>query len=449
MRSWLQQRKARYLVARSGAVVQRYGVTPNRAKNRVIAAIEAMAALGYQPTLPTPGRVVERDPAFFREIQSFGAELALHGYDHVDFRALSHEQARRQLSLAAAAYEENGIDYRGFRCPYLSYTDELLELLPPGVRYSSNKAVWWDVPTVLQPSARSSALATWKRFYAADSADAVVSVPSIKRDVVEIPASLPHDLLLHDRLRLGVDGSRRAWLEVLRETHRRGELFNLLFHPESFSVLGGAMEAVWTEARSLSPKVWVTRLREIEAWWREKAAFSATVSDGTISFHCSERATILVRSVPGAARTRPWNGSYDVLPSRTLATATSLRPFLGIAPGTPQRAIDLLANDGYILDTSSSYEHCALVIDAGMVERAATDAALVRHIESSEASLVRYWRWPSDARSALCLSGDLDALTLADYVLRFVRLWQAGRHADKGELAPAGTRAGTDQAAYR
>jgi peptidoglycan/xylan/chitin deacetylase (PgdA/CDA1 family) len=428
-RSWLQQRSAHYLAARSAALVRRYGITRTRAKDRVEAVVEAVDAFGYELTLPTPGRVIDSDPSFFRWLQSLGVELALHGYDHVDFRTLSQDHARRQLALAAAAYERNGIEYSGFRCPYLGFDDRLLEVLPPGVRYSSNKALWWDVPAVTRSRELTPVVAALKQFYAAGSADVAVSVPSTKRDIVEIPVSLPHDLLLHDRLHMGVEGARHVWLEILRETHRRGELFNLLFHPESFSLLKPAMEAVWKEAGRLSPHVWVTRMRDIEEWWREKASFSTEITPRSVSFRCSDRATILVRSLPGAGPTRGWSPPYDVLESRRLALTGPERPFVGIAPGTPQRVVDLLAEQGYILDTSPDYVRCGLVIDAAVAGLAATDVALLRHIESSDAPLVRYWRWPSEARSALCVSGDLDALTLVDYALRFVRLWNDGRKA--------------------
>jgi hypothetical protein len=420
---WLRRRKGGYLVDRLAAVVRRYGVTRTRAKKRIRAVVESLAVFGCQPTFPTPGRVVQSAPEFFREIQSLGSELALHGYDHVDFRDLPPSQARAQLELAAAAYVRNGIDYRGFRCPYLSYEDRLLDLLPDGVGYSSNKAIWWDVPSLSRSKRGSRTLTTMEGFYATDRADDVVSVPTMRGDVVEIPASLPDDLLLHDGLQLGPDGSQQAWVEILHETHRRGELFTLVFHPECFSLLKRAIDAVLTEAGSLLPGVWVARLRDIEGWWREKASFSADVTDGTIRFHCSERATILVRSVDGAGPTRPWHGSYDLLDSRTLTLQDSSRPLLGIAPGTPRQAIDFLADQGYLLDASDSGERCSLVIDAAVVERAGTDVALAQHIESAGSPLVRYWRWPSGNRSALSLSGDLDALSLVDYALRFTRLW--------------------------
>ena len=45
---------------------------------------------------------------------------------------------------------------------------------------------------------------------------------------------------------------------------------------------------------------------------------------------------------------------------------------------------------------------------------------LIRYIEESEGPLMRFSNWPSEAKSALCLAGDLDALSLRDYARRLV-----------------------------
>jgi len=39
-------------------------------------------------------------------------------------------------------------------------------------------------------------------------------------------------------------------------------------------------------------------------------------------------------------------------------------------------------------------------------------------IEKAPGPLVRVWRWPDGARSALAATGDIDALTLRDFVVR-------------------------------
>jgi peptidoglycan/xylan/chitin deacetylase (PgdA/CDA1 family) len=422
VRVWLGRRNARYLLHRIARVVRRHGITRTRAKRRIRAVVDTLAALGCQPTFATPGRVVLGDPGFFQELQSLGTELALHGFDHVDFRDLSTTQAKAQLDRAAAAYTSSGIEFRGFRCPYLSYCDDLLGLLPDGVGYSSNKPIWWNGHSSSGRHSESTVFATMEHFYSAVSAEVEVSVPSTQGDVVELPTSLPDDLLLHDGLRLGPDGAQQAWLQILHETHRRGELFTLLFHPESFSLLGAPIEAVLTEAQSLEPGVWIAQLRDVESWWREKAAFSVDVHDRAMHFRCSDRATILVRSLDAVEATRPWHDAYALLESRTLTLDGSVRPLLGIAPGTPQHAVDFLAEQGYLLDASERAAECGVIVDADVVEQAGTVAGLVRHVEATAEPLVRYWRWPNAMRSALCVTGDLDALSLVDYAVRFFRL---------------------------
>jgi len=45
---------------------------------------------------------------------------------------------------------------------------------------------------------------------------------------------------------------------------------------------------------------------------------------------------------------------------------------------------------------------------------------LIETIEASPGPLVRYWRWPDGAKSALAVTGDMDALTLLDYAARLL-----------------------------
>ena len=47
------------------------------------------------------------------------------------------------------------------------------------------------------------------------------------------------------------------------------------------------------------------------------------------------------------------------------------------------------------------------------------ELSVLKGIEASEAPLVRIWQWPFKARCALCITGDIDAMTIWDYVRRF------------------------------
>ena len=89
-----------------------------------------LAQDGCAPTFPTPGCIVHRYPRFFRRLQDAGAELAVHGYDHTHLGAYSEIEAAKQLVRAAQVFAAHGIQVHGFRCPYLSCSDGLLQGLP-------------------------------------------------------------------------------------------------------------------------------------------------------------------------------------------------------------------------------------------------------------------------------------------------------------------------------
>ena len=423
---WLGRRDARYLGKRVAALVRRYGVRSGKAKKRAIECVRLLEPYGLLPSFATPGRVVSKNPTFCRGLHEMGAELLVHGHDHVDFRSLSPDEATRQFAEAAAAFSRDGIPFDGFRCPYLSYTDELLAAIPPGMfEYSSNKAVWWDVVSRDGASARS-VFEALEGFYGAGSADATVCMPRSSNGLVEIPVSLPDDLQLYDGLGFGEEGIRDAWMKILHQTHARGELFAPLFHPELFEECRLAFEALAREAARLRPRVWMAQLRDVARWWREKAAFSVDLSSeanrSVVRFRCTDRATVLVRNVETADESREWDGAYRVLPGRTLNLASDLLPFVGVARDVPRPVVALLAEQGYVLAHGQEAARCGLVLDGDTVAELGSELGAIELVERSPAPLARYWRWPEEAKSALCIAGDLDALSLRDYAGRLITL---------------------------
>ena len=282
------RRRPAYLAARLRAVVQRYGLTSERAKERVRKCLRTLEPYGLQPTFATPGAVVETDPAFFQELSHAGAEIAIHGYDHADFRRLSPDQARWQFEKAIEAYERSGIPFEGFRCPYLSYTPEVRGVLPDGAfTYSSNTAI---ARQVVQVDVEHPVFAQLARNYRAASSDDSVCMPSIEGPLVELPVSVPDDLQLCDGLGLGKDGLLRSWVAMLHEAYSRGELFAPLFHPEAYDLLDEAMDGLLQAAGALRPSVWLTQLKDVARWWSERAGFRVIwgSEDGrlTIEFDC-------------------------------------------------------------------------------------------------------------------------------------------------------------------
>ena len=297
-------------------------------------------------------------------------------------------------------------------------------------RYSSNKAIWWDVVAPeFQHGAGNGATAVFQglsRFYQAESSKTHLAVPRMSGQLVEIPVCLPDDLQLLDGLKLDERGIQQAWTDLLRQTHRRGELFDLMFHPESFDQCGPALEAVLREARDLAPAVWITQLRDVNRWWREKSGFTVqSIGNGhgsRLTFHGSERATVLVRHMDIGEPTRAWYGSYRVLEGRTLRLNPDERPFIGVAADTPSGIVAFLREQGYIVDTSRQAPGCATYLGATELADVRDQIQLLDLIETSSAPLVRFWRWPAAARSAFCVTGDLDALSLSDYAARVLAL---------------------------
>ncbi|MDI3340767.1 MAG: glycosyltransferase [Sphaerobacter sp.] len=414
-----------YYALRARSLLASYGLSTARSEQRLLRCVDLLSRYGCTPTFAVPGRVLARHAAFFRELDRLGPELAIHGYDHVDFRRLPDAEAADQFRRAAAAFAAAGIRVEGFRCPYLSFCPARRAALPEGVfRYSSNRALWWDVVPGAHMADATPVLHRLLGYYDPEPAARRAALPRLTDGLLEVPVSVPEDLQLYDGLKLSAEAVAAMWQEILRRTHERGELFVLVFHPELLDRSATALEAVLRAANQLQPRVWVAELRSISHWWREKADFAVDVTEEpgglALEFRATPRATILVRHIDIAEPTRPWHGAYRVLDSRTLHLPAGLRPFVGVAASAPEATVSLLRDQGYIVDPGPEAACCAVYLDAPTLAELSDEVALIKHIESSAGPLVRVWRWPNEARSALCISGDADALSLRDYLARVV-----------------------------
>jgi hypothetical protein len=422
IRMEIRGRNAPYVLSRLASVSRRYGLTPRKAEDRVWRCVRTLQPYGLRPTFATPASVIEDDPEFFRALSRAGAELAVHGYDHVDFRRLSLAKAGRQFRRAVDVYARNGIPCEGFRCPYLSYTPELSAALPDAVfSYSSNRAIAWPLPDV---DSGNPVWAQLSAFYRAAGSDSAVSVPSEVEGLLEIPLSVPDDLQLCDGLGLGREGLAGAWIDILGEVHRREELFAPLFHPESFDLLQDAVGDLLRALRALGPQVWMTQLRDVACWWRERASCRIERVEGPagmrIDVHCSKRARVLVRDWDRARAGGAWNERWSVVHARSFSVDDGTRPFVGAVGLDPETA-GFLTEQGYVVDTSARAAACTTVLRREDVAALGTRRALVEHIETSRGPLIKLARWPDGARSAFCFAGDLDALSLRDYARRLRR----------------------------
>jgi hypothetical protein len=275
--------------------------------------------------------------------------------------------------------------------------------------------VWWDVIDTAPLDTRArEGLARGMAFYRALPASETRVLPFCRDGYIEIPVSLPDDeipldrMYIHDAAYLG-----EMWRKILALTHARGELFTLQLHPERIDFFAGAVHALLADARTKEPGVWIATLDEIAQWWDAKSRNRAQfVRDGDhfrVEFDACPGTVVMLRAA----------GGERVVEPGPLAVDSTARPCVAVAPGSSREAIVALADLGYIVETGERSDGYA--VHLGRVEHGepATIEACRRVIDESKRPLVRFGTWPRGARSAFAVTGDIDALTIWDFVQRF------------------------------
>jgi hypothetical protein len=217
------------------------------------------------------------------------------------------------------------------------------------------------------------------KLYGAEPSWSQRSLPRfVDGGILDIPASLPDDEAVIDRLGLQGRDAGLYWLGILARSYERGELMTIVVHNERVPIVANSLRALLRCARSRSPNVWLASLSEIDAWWRTRSAWQLRVeNEGASCWRIvppdDHRATVLVRDADSEPVSKPWFGRWEQMPPW---------PFLIRSEQEP------LIVDGPVDD-----------VDQG---RAAVCLA----------------RWPGDARSALAITSDVDAMTLLDFLRR-------------------------------
>lgn len=401
---------------------QRYGVTPARIDDALAEFLRTMDAFAGQITIPITGVVLARHAAVVRRYQSQGVEFALHGFRHVDHSRLSLARQIRHLELSRQTLARCGIEAHGFRSPYLRRNPEtLMALRHQGFAYDSSQALHWPVLNDAAPPSYGRAL----RFYSARSAADLPSVPNLHDGLVEIPYNLPDDEALIERWSLRTPEQIAAvWSSILRRSHDHGELFTLGLHPERILACREALATVLAEARRSVPPIWIARLNDIATWWRARISTQVEIGEVGNKVHLTvtgpPQLTILTRAVQVEVPTTPWDDHYRKVAARRVTIDSPCRPFIGLSPTTSPKLTDYLWQQGYLTLTGAGAEQCTHYFDRPEFNEWQRRCVLDQ-IERSDRPLVRLGRWPNGARSALAISGDIDALTLWDYGLRLLQ----------------------------
>jgi peptidoglycan/xylan/chitin deacetylase (PgdA/CDA1 family) len=410
------------LLQRTSVIFQRYHLNPGSMDQALARFAQILAQYDASATFPITGAPLSRNPGVARKYQSGSIEFAVHGYYHVDHTQLSGEQQHDDLAQARKLFAESGVDNLGFRCPYLRWNEDTITALKAaGYQYDSSQALAWDVLNGSENEAYRRVLG----FYAAVSASDSPALPRIENGLVRIPYCLPDDEALVDRLQLQHAPSfYQPWLAVLAETYRLGELFTLGLHPERIALCRAPLEETLRVAQRLSPGVWFARLDDITRWWHARAQAAVVIESANGTDFCIRARgpaglSILTRGVDLRSPSKNWDGTYRQAAGRNVCFQAASRPFIGLSPGSHPRLERFLQQQGYIVETAEDGLSYAFYIDRQQFDHK-DERELLAEIERGPFPLVRFGRWPDGAKSALCITGDIDALTLWDYSLRFL-----------------------------
>lgn len=408
------------LIQRAGAIGARYGLGPTRMERRLETVLEAVRSFECGATLPITAAAVERNPAIVARLASEGIEFAVHGYYHVDHAALSGADQIRWLGRARKVLQDQGVPAHGFRAPYLRWNDETVHAVRVnGFLYDTSPAMNWPIG----PARETPGYRRVLEFYGATAASARPVLPWIEHGLVRIPYCLPDDEAVVDRLHLNEDEIAELWLSMLHRTCERGELFTLGIHPERIGTCYRGIAAVLDAAHSARPRIWMARLEDVALWWKQRDAARVTVEeDGPGSIRVDLEGppglTLLVRGLPvGDVAIR--EDGYRAFTGSRLFLETSVRPVVGVHPSTPTPLRALLRSEGYIVEIGEDANRYAHYLRRSSFT-SPDEAEVIKEIEQGHFPLLRLGRWPEGARSTLCLTGDVDALTIWDYAFRFM-----------------------------
>jgi hypothetical protein len=412
---------ARNTLRRAREIRARYGIGPERMEARIKTVFDIVAPYGCRATLPITAAVAARHPKVITEYAARGMEFPVHGYWHVDHAALPERVQLAHLARARDAFETAGIPFGGFRAPYLRWNDATLRAVAANhYLYDASQAMYVD----LEEGRVTDAYRRVLEFCGALPARDHPVVPWTESDLVRIPYVLPDDESLLDRLAIeSPDEITAQWMRMFATLHERGELFTLAVHPERVEPCAEGIAAVLDAARRAPLPVWIAPHEEIARWWHERGRASIEVADrGEGHLRVCVRGPVGITTLARGLEiecAEPWADGYDLVHGTRFDVRVAARPFIGVHPATPRALSDFLREQGFVVETSEDDRAYTCFLRRSHFTRR-DQRALLDEIDRASFPLLRFGRWPQGAHSALSITGDIDALTLGDYVYRIL-----------------------------
>ena len=429
----------RYAIGAKGAgktikrfliIARAYGITPKRMEHNLNLFEGILTKYSCSATFPITAVVLEKHEKMVQGLQKKGLEFAIHGLVHRDYSMLTLSEQEDQIQKAVKIFRDANINVHGFRGPYFGCDENTLAVLNnANLLYESDETILWDVIEDESMEKHKNSVNKILQLYKSKKSEEYRSLPCNYNGLIRIPVSLPDDEIIMDRLNITEPPKiNEIWKSLLEQSYGRGELFTLQLHPERIERFANSLESVLAEARNKSPIVWIAQLREIAKWWKERKKFSIEIKgkdkEYVVDIDCSDEATILLKNINiETEQAKEWYSDYKTIDSNVKSLKVKVKsgyhPFIGVSPSAPEGLVSLLKEEGFYVEESTAKDKFKIYFEHNDFEEK-DKLSIIQKIDGSDAPLVRIWRWPRDARSALSITGDIDAMSIWDYVRRFV-----------------------------
>jgi peptidoglycan/xylan/chitin deacetylase (PgdA/CDA1 family) len=425
---------------RLATVFTRFGFTEMQTRRALRTVVDSLKEYQASPTFFIPAVVLGRHPALLAEIAGYGAEIGIHGYVHNDYRTLTGDEQYIQTEKAINVFKKTNTAFQGFRNPYLGWTEESLKVFAQlGFTYDSNDAVFHDVVDLAKfSSVLQSGFAKSLKLFQAVPCSAYALRPYFSGEILRIPTSIPDDEMLFDRLRITNKQVGTIWSSVMRRVYDLGGLYTLNLHPERATLCKPALQALLTTSGEQALPVWVTSLKDVAAWWKERSQFrwritAQSAGHWLVEADCTARATVVARNVVIKDHpTTPWFKNDVQVDTHTFVVQSTQYPCIGVSLQSPQEVDDFLYEQGYpfVRCSPEDAQQYAYYLDIpeglGVTreEQLQRKSSAVQQIEAIDAPFVYFGCWPNGRRAALSITGDIDSVTVQDFFLRIIEVYQ-------------------------
>ena len=413
------------LILRTGMLINRFDFSGNKLQKALHEIERIGKKYGYKPCLLVPAVILRRHSRFLANLSRENFEFAIHGNTHKNYKHLNFDEQVSQIHIAGKVFEEFRVPFYGFRAPYLSWNEYTLEALQQNkLLWESDEAFLWN-GFAKYVKGRHFHKRAIQLLYNPLDAEKNILIPRLEKDIVSVPIGLPDDEMLVDRY--GINDSaliEKIWLESFRKSYQRGDISVIHLHPERFPMCGKAMEGLLETIKSFNPPVWITGMKEIAEWWKERSKFTVSFqSKGDrgykVKCECSDKATILGSNFSGQCSPEYFHQRYWPIKEREFFVESGIvKPCLGVHPQCSDALCKFLRNEGFPCELSEEESGYSIFLKGYETFNRENEIDLLEKIERSTHPIVRYWLWPDGKKNAIVTTHDLDCLTLTDFFLR-------------------------------